>query len=334
MAEEAPVDQYDTVLDELIDSFPYIVAMAPYAAQMGKNDVKKIRVPTEEGEEEKEFTRDQWNLLTRLYVQRLKWLRRNRIPPRAGKKTAPPPQILYLGKELHDFIVNNKDRFTIVDEELDDQGRVVQVERDPFKGGCLKHLVKDGLALQSTVAGLLRAYNANQKLYEGSTLNKKRAAADEKPNKGIVAADATMKKELAGIFDRLGKYYMETREAREKKKAAKRGKGKATRRAAARVPMTKTEREQGFDPNQFPFGSTLQSITKLGRKYGKDEKDAEFANPKDRLTDAEAKTLETLKEERTENPLYNELLAEEQCTKRKTVEGEEEGEEEEGSDNE
>lgn len=333
MADEEPqADQFNEIVDELVTSFPFYIGVAPYAAQLGKNEEKKVLVPTEEGEETKVFNREEWNNALRLFVQRLKLLPRIRTPPRAGRKEAPPPQVLYLGPELLNFIKNNQDKFTIIDEVLDKNGKKQEVERDPFAGNCLKTLLKSGLALQSTVANLLRAYNANQTLYENSTLNKKRAKKEEKPNKGIVGADDTMKKELAGIFDRLGKYYMETREAREKKKAAKRAKGKVQRKAAKRLPMTKTETEEGFDPNQFPFGSTLQSIIKLGRKYAPGEADAQYG-PKEKLTPDQVETLQRLKENRAEDPEYVELQEEEACTKRAKVGEEAEEDEDDGEDN-
>lgn len=325
------MDNFQDNLRELVESFPYIVLLAPHAMAMGKNESKRVLVPTDEGEEYKDFNKDEWNMLLRLFVQRLKWLGNNRTPARAGTKRAPPPQILYLGKELRDFIKNNKDAFTIIDEEVDSNGKTVEVERDPFAKGGLKHLLDEGLALQSTVAGLLRAYNANKALYENSTLNKNRAEAGEKLHKGIVAADDTMKEELKGIFERLGKYYKETREEREKRKAARRGKSKVARKTANRVPMTKKEISQGFDPDQFAYGSTLQSITKLGRKYAEGEEGANYADPNDVLSSKEAKTLDRLKKERDNDPLYQELKEEEARTTRKTVE---EKEDDEASDEE
>lgn len=328
MAEEGerPVDRFDEIVDSLVESFPYMLNIASKMPDFERSQVVTVTVPTEDGEEKLDFDREEWNKLVKHFIQSLKVLPRIRIPPRSGAPHAPPPQIIYLGKELRTFIKNNRPQFMIHEEYTDENGNKKERTRDPFADGLLDDMLKGGPTLQSTVASLLRAYNANNELWRLASYNKKAEKKGTKVNKGIVGADENMRKDLKGIFERLGPYYLETRPAREEKKARK---GKPTKRPTARPPPTETEANEGFDIDQFPFGSGLQSIIKLGRKRAEEEKDEALNNwgAPDILTPEETKTLENLKKKREEDPEYVRLQEADAATKKSKAE--EEGEEDE-----
>lgn len=267
MAEEN--DDFVPTLKELRDAFPDMLKIGGEVARLnaeeGRTWEKAVKIPTTKGITVKTFNNAEWKALQDLFDAKLARLGKIRNKRKATGRPH-PEKIIILADEMKSFIVNNKDQFVINENP--------PATRNPFAGKKLDLLEKQGLALQSTVANLLRAYNKNNSLYENATHNQDVAALSAKEqkeqgvkiNKGIVGVDDRMTKELPSLLARIGPYFLATKDERQAKKDAKAA--NSTRATASRLPPTEVEETEGFDPAQFSYNSIIQTFIKLSRKHG------------------------------------------------------------------
>lgn len=325
MADDA--GDFGPTLNELRTSFPDMLKIAGEVARLnaeeGRNWELKVKVPTAKKIETKIFNNAEWKLLQDLFDAKLARLAKIRNKRKATGR-AHPEKIIILANEMKDFIVGNKKQFEIKENPVG--------SRDPFAGGKLALLEKQGLALQSTVANLLRAYNKNNNLYMNATHNQDVAALSKaqqekqgvKLNKGVVGVDQAMTDGLPSLLGRIGPYFLATKEARDAKKAEKAS--NSTRAAASRLPPTDVEEKEGFDPQQFSYNSIIQTFIKLSRKHGAtappEKPDiVEFGVPEDEggiLSDKEAELIAKLTADKVNDKtgVYEKIQAQDRATAR------------------
>jgi ribosomal protein L11 len=279
-----------------------------------------VTVQRDEGPVEHEFNAQELHLLEENQFSRFNLLKVNRVKPRPGATQALTP--VFLGNELRAFLTDKdlikEGAFDIVEYDKDENEKK---RWNPYtmKGDPLKLLKERGLAFSATVANLLRAYGNNRELVANATHNKeirerlmkkkgtKEEDIEEEYNHAYVGFDKEAKKHLGTLVTRMGKYYKATSNRRDKKKS--KGKPAAVKQT---VKPTDVQKRDGFDPDQFQYNAMIQSIIKIGKLSGPEDKDAAFQAGE--LKEDQIKEIARIKKEKVENETYKALVAQDEAT--------------------